>query len=73
MMQEIAAARRVRHEISEECAHDVHEVAAYYRAASRQIRVSGEWRSEIAPREKASLADLAKLRGGGKWREAASN
>ena len=50
--EEIAAVRRVRHEISEECAHDVHKVAAYYRTIGKQLRLSGEFRPEIAPKEK---------------------
>ena len=36
--EEIAAVRKVRHEISEECGHDVHKVAAYYRAVAEQLR-----------------------------------
>jgi hypothetical protein len=59
--EEIAAVRRARHEISEECMHDVHKVAAYYRAAGKQRRLSGEFRPEIAPNEKTPLADSAKL------------
>jgi hypothetical protein len=57
--EEIAAIRRVRHEISEECAHDVHKVAAYYRAAGKQIRLSGELRPEVVPKEKGTPADPA--------------
>ena len=59
--EEIAAIRRVRHEISEECAHDVHKVAAYYRAAGKQLRLFGELRPKTAPKEKAPLADSARL------------
>jgi hypothetical protein len=57
---EIAAVRRVRHEISEECGHDVHKVAAYYRTVGEQLRRCGEFRSEMAPSEDASLVDSAK-------------
>ncbi len=55
--EEISDVRRVRHEISEECAHDVHKVAAYYRALGKQLRLSGEFVAEVAPKEKASLAE----------------
>ena len=58
--EEIEAVRRVRHEISEECAHDVHKVAAYYRAVGKQLRLSGESGREVAPKEKTSLAESAK-------------
>ena len=58
--EEIAAFRRVRHEISEECAHDVHKVAAYYRAAGKQLRLSGEFRREIPQKEKVLPADSVK-------------
>lgn len=38
--EEIADVRRVRHEISELCGHDVHKVAAYYRAVAERLRQS---------------------------------
>ncbi len=36
--KEILAVRKVRHEISKECEHDVHKVAAYYRTIGKQLR-----------------------------------
>jgi hypothetical protein len=36
--EEIDAVRSARHEISAECGHDVHKVAAYYRAMGEQLR-----------------------------------
>lgn len=43
---EIAEVRRVRHEISRECAHDVRKVAAYYRQIEEDLRKSGDFRFE---------------------------
>lgn len=42
---EIADVRQVRHEISEECGHDVHKVAVYYREAGQKLRESAEFRT----------------------------
>ena len=39
---EIAAVRRIRHEISAECGHDVHKVAEYYRAVTEQLIREGK-------------------------------
>ena len=41
---DIAAVRRVRHEISEECNHDVDKVIAYYRSVQEELKRSGEFR-----------------------------
>ena len=41
---EIAAVRRLRHEISEECNHDVEQVIAYYRSVQEELKRSGEFR-----------------------------
>jgi len=41
---EIAAVRRIRHEISEECGHDVERVIAYYRSFQEELKRSGEFR-----------------------------
>ena len=38
---EIAAVRRIRHEISEECNHDVERVIAYYRSVQEELKQSG--------------------------------
>ncbi len=43
--EEILAIRKVRHEISAECGHDVHKVAAYYRTAAERLRQAGKVRS----------------------------
>ena len=43
---EIAEVRRVRHEISKECGHDIHKVAAYYRRIEEDLRKSGDFRFE---------------------------
>lgn len=36
--------RHIRHQISEECGHDVHQVAAYYRKIEQELRESGQFR-----------------------------
>lgn len=43
---EIAAVRRIRHEISAECGHDVHAVIAYYRSVQDELKQSGRFRFE---------------------------
>ena len=43
---EIADVRRVRHEISEECGHDIRKAAAYYRQIEEDLRKSGDFRFE---------------------------
>jgi len=43
---EIAEVRKIRHEISEECGHDVRKVAAYYRRVGEELKKSGEFRFE---------------------------
>ena len=40
--EEILAIRKVRHEISAECGHDVHKVAAYCRGVVEQLRREGK-------------------------------
>ena len=44
--KEINEIRRIRHEISEQCGHDVHRVVAYYREVESQLRESGRFRFE---------------------------
>ncbi len=39
---EIAAVRRIRHEISAECGHDVNKVAAYCEAVAEQLIREGK-------------------------------
>jgi hypothetical protein len=46
--EEIIAVRKVRHEISAECEHDVHKVAAYYRAVGEQLRQERRTRLKTA-------------------------
>ncbi len=41
---EIAAVRRIRHEISEECNHDVERVIAYYRSVQEELKGAGQFR-----------------------------
>ncbi|HUT94442.1 MAG TPA: hypothetical protein VMY37_33600 [Thermoguttaceae bacterium] len=46
---EVGEVRRIRHEISEECGHDVRKVAAYYRRIEEELKRSGEFRFEHRP------------------------
>ena len=46
---EVTAVRRVRHEISEQCGHDVRKVAAYYRTIEIELKQSGDFRFEEIP------------------------
>ena len=46
---EVKAVRQVRHEISEECGHDVRKVAAYYRTVENELKGSGDFRFEEGP------------------------
>ena len=39
--EEILAVRKIRHEISAECGHDVHKVAAYCRDVVERLRQEG--------------------------------
>lgn len=43
---EVSEVRRIRHQISEECGHDIRKVAAYYRQVEQELRESGEFRFE---------------------------
>jgi len=43
---EIAEIRKIRHQISEECGHDIHKVAAYYRQVEEELKKSGQFRFE---------------------------
>lgn len=42
--EEIRIIRRVRHEISAECGHDVDRVVAYYRSVEEELKRSGRFR-----------------------------
>jgi len=43
---EIGEIRRIRHQISEECGHDVRKVAAYYRQVEAELKESGTFQFE---------------------------
>ena len=43
---EIAEIRKIRHQISEECGHDIHKVAEYYRQVQEELKQSGQFRFE---------------------------
>ena len=43
---EIAEIRKIRQQISEECGHDIHKVAAYYRQVEEELKKSGQFRFE---------------------------
>jgi len=40
---EVGAIRRIRHEISEECGHNVRKVVAYYRAVEKELKQSHDF------------------------------
>ncbi len=40
----IAEVRRIRHEISRRCGHDLHKVVAYYREFQERLKQSSEYR-----------------------------
>ena len=44
--EEIAEIRKIRYQISEECGHDIHKVAAYYRQVGEELKKSGQFRFE---------------------------
>ena len=43
---DVTEVRRIRHEISEECGHDIRKVVAYYREVQDELKNSGEFRFE---------------------------
>ncbi len=43
---EISEIRRIRHEISQECGHDIRKIAAYFRQVEEELKNSGEFRFE---------------------------
>jgi hypothetical protein len=49
--EEILEVRKIRHQISEECGHDLHKVAEYYRAAGKAIRRSHFHGEEVPTKE----------------------
>ena len=58
---DIAAVRRVRHEISAECNHDVSQYFAYLRLVEEDLKQSGEFRfarTSVSVAPPLSSADL---------------
>jgi hypothetical protein len=51
--EEIVAMRKIRHEISAECEHDVHKVAEYCRGVADQLRREGKIHPKDATRRDA--------------------
>jgi hypothetical protein len=51
--EEIRAIRKVRHEISRKCGHEIHKVAEYYRSAGKALRQSGQLPREKGPDAKS--------------------
>ena len=43
---EISEIRQIRHEISQECGHDIRKIAAYYRQIEMELKKSGDFRFE---------------------------
>lgn len=41
--------RQARHQISEECDHDLHKTVAYYRSVEEELRKSGKFRFSDTP------------------------
>jgi hypothetical protein len=59
---EIAEVRKIRHEISEECGHDVRKLAAYFRRIEEELKTSGEFRFEdqsLSPQTTAATGEVA--------------
>ena len=52
---EISEIRRIRHQISEECNHDIRKVAAYYREVEEELKKSGQFHFEQS-RESQTVA-----------------
>lgn len=43
---EVTTIRQIRHEISEECGHNVHKVAGYYRSVEKELKQSRDFHFE---------------------------
>lgn len=61
--EEMLEVRRIRHEISEECGHDVAKVAEYYREAGRRLMRTGRFRFARAARSETNPDKNPKTRG----------
>ena len=57
----IKEVRRVRHEISQQCDHDIHKVASYYRAFQEELRRSGRFRVVKRNRSRSGTPESAKV------------
>ena len=53
---EISEIRRVRHQISEECDHDIRKLAAYYREVEAELKKSGQFHFEPSRGSHAAAA-----------------
>jgi hypothetical protein len=62
---EIKIIRRIRHEISAECGHDVDRVVAYYRRVEEELKRSGRFRfaARVASAEQVCSTGAAVARG----------
>ncbi len=49
--------RKARHEISEECGHELHRVVEYYRKVEEELRQSGRFRFEETTSTAASSCE----------------
>ena len=55
----LAEVRRVRHEISLECHHEIREVAAYYRAFQEELKRSGRYRFFTPPKRELAASSMS--------------
>ena len=58
----IEEVRKARHEISEECGHDLHKVASYYRKVEEELRQSGKFQFEEPPSPRRADAPVEQNR-----------
>ena len=52
---ETADIRKIRHQISEECGHDIRKVAEYYRQVEKELKTSGQFRFEPSRDSQAAV------------------
>ena len=59
--EEINEVRRIRHQISAECGHDIGRLVAHYKEVERELRASGKYRFVDAPPDRrfGSAAEAA--------------
>ena len=53
---EIGDIRKIRQQISEECGHDIHKIAAYYREVEKELKASGKFRFEPSRGDESDAA-----------------